>query len=140
MRVKSSVFEVDGIRYVGIMITSNYDAITNKKVNINVKRNESGSSGGLMLSLAIYSKLTGNDLTKGDKIIGTGTIDMKGNVGTISGVKYKLIGAVKKKAKVFLCPEENYEEAIRIKEEKKYNIDIVKVNTFEEAINYLKER
>ena len=140
MKVRSSLKTIEDKKYVGIMLTTNYEVITDKKINVNVKRNESGSSGGLMLTLAIYSKLTGNDYTKGDKIIGTGTIDMNGNVGAISGVKYKLIGAVKKKAKVFLCPKENYEEAINIKNEKNYDIDIVSVDTFEDAINYLKGR
>ena len=122
------------------MITPNYDVITDMNIDINMKRNESGSSGGLMLALSLYSKMSGEDLTKGDKIIGTGTIDMEGNVGEIAGVKYKLIGAVKNNAKVFLCPEENYSEAINIAKERKYNIDIVSVKTFEDAINYLRKR
>lgn len=140
MKVKSSINLIDGRKYIGVMITPNYDVISDKNININMKRNESGSSGGLMLSLSLYSKLSGEDLTKGDKIIGTGTIDNNGNVGEIAGVKYKLIGAVKNNAKVFLCPKNNYEEAINIVKSKNYNIDIVSVSTFEEAINYLRGR
>ena len=73
------------------------------------------------MAISIYDKLTGENLSKGDKIIGTGTIDMDGSVGEIGGVKYKLIGAVNNHAKVFICPTANYEEAMNIAKEKKYN-------------------
>ena len=90
-----------------------------------------------MTSLAIYTKLTGIDLLKGRKIVGTGTIDSNGNVGEIGGVKYKLKGAVTNDADIFMVPEENYEEAIKIKNEKNYDIDIVKVENLHSAIEYL---
>ena len=92
------------------------------------------------MALAIYDNLVSDDLTSGDKIIGTGTIDKDGNVGEIGGVKYKLIGAVNNKAKVFLCPKENYQEAISIASSKNYDIIIKSVETLDEAVSYLKER
>ena len=65
--------------------------------------------------------------------------DINGNVGEISGIKYKLIGAVNKHADIFLVPEgENYEEAKKVKKEKGYDIDLVPVETFDEALKYLK--
>ena len=92
-----------------------------------------------MLTLAIYSHLNQIDLTDGKTIVGTGTIDINGNVGEISGIKYKLIGAVNKHADIFLVPEgENYEEAKKVKKEKGYDIDLVPVETFDEALKYLK--
>ncbi|MBQ9011957.1 MAG: PDZ domain-containing protein, partial [Bacilli bacterium] len=92
----------------------------------------------LMMSLAVYSYLNKIDLTSGKKIVGTGTIDTLGNVGEISGVKYKLIGAVKSKADVFLVPSgENYKEALKIKEKNNYKIKIVPIKTFDEALTYL---
>ena len=69
--------------------------------------------------------------------MGTGTIDEYGNVGEIGGVKYKLMGAVKDKADVFLVPKDNYEEAMEVKEEKDYDIEIVSVEKLVDAINYL---
>lgn len=91
-----------------------------------------------MTSLAIYSYLNKVDLTGGRKIAGTGTIEENGMVGAISGVKYKLIGAVNNKADVFLVPEgENYDEAKKIKEDRGYEIDVIAVETFEEALKYL---
>ena len=54
-------------------------------------------------------------------------------------MKYKLIGAVKNKADIFLVPNgKNYEEAIKIKKEKNYDIKIVGVSTLKDAINELK--
>lgn len=140
IKIKSSIYEIEDKKYLGVMITPNYEIETNPKIDISIKNNESGPSGGFMLALGIYSKLTGEDLTKGDKIIGTGTIDMNGNIGEIGGVKYKVIGAYKNNAKLFLCPKENYEEASNIVKERNYDIEVVSVETFEDAIKYLKER
>lgn len=127
-------------KIMGVIIVPNYEITTNPEITFKDNSNESGPSGGLMMALTIYDKLTVEDLTKGDKIIGTGTISMDGTVGVIGGIKYKLIGAVKKHAKVFLCPEENYEEAISVAQANNYDIEIVKVKTFNDALNYLRSR
>ena len=89
------------------------------------------------MSLAIYNSLVEEDITKGKTVVGTGTIDIDGNVGAIGGVKYKLIGAVKNKADVFLVPKDNYEEAIEVKNEKGYDITILSVDTLSDAIESL---
>lgn len=92
-----------------------------------------------MTTLYIYNSLIDEDLTKGKIVAGTGSIDINGNIGEIGGVKYKLIGAVKEKADIFFVPYENYEEAIRVKKENNYDIDIILVNKLEDAVNYLKK-
>ena len=126
---------------VGAIVTEIFDVESTKKVNFNFKDRESGSSGGLMLTLTIYSHLNEIDLTDGKTIVGTGTIDINGNVGEISGIKYKLIGAVNKGADVFLVPVgENYEDAKKLKEERNYDIELVPVATFEEALKYLENQ
>ena len=119
---------------LGISVIKIYDC---KNVKFNFKNNESGGSGGLMIALSIYDKLIKTDLTGGKKIAGTGTIDIKGNIGEISGVSYKLIGAAKNKADIFFVPKENYNEALVTKNKNKLNIEIVEVNTFDDALNYL---
>ena len=119
---------------LGISVIKIYDC---KNVKFDFKNNESGGSGGLMIALSIYDKLIKTDLTGGKKIAGTGTIDIKGNNGDISGVSYKLIGAAKNKADIFFVPKENYNEALVTKNENKLNIEIVEVNTFDDALNYL---
>lgn len=126
----------DGLK-IGILFLTTYEYVTDPKIEIKTKSSESGSSGGLMLSLAIYNSLVEEDITKGLKIVGTGTIDQLGNVGEIDGVKYKILGAEKNKADLFLCPVENYDEAIKAKQEYNLDIDIRKVSTFDEALDIL---
>ena len=135
---KATLIDVNGEPKVGAVITETFDVKSNKEVKFNFQDRESGSSGGLMLALTIYSHLNEIDLTDGKTIVGTGTIDADGNVGEISGVKYKLIGAVNKGADVFLVPKgENYDDAKKLKKERGYDIDLVPVETFEEALKYL---
>ena len=119
------------------MLITTYEYDANPDVKVKSKSSEAGSSGGLMMTLTIYNKLVEQDITKGKKIVGTGTIDINGNVGEIGGVKYKLIGAVKNKADIFICPEENYEEAISVAKEKDYDIKIISAKTFDEVITKL---
>lgn len=127
---------IDGIK-IGVSIVNTYEYAENPKVTIKSKSSEAGSSGGLMMSLTIYNQLVKEDITKGKKIVGTGTIDIDGNVGVIGGVKYKLIGAVKNKADVFICPEDNYKEAIKVAKEKKYKIKIISAKTFDDVLEKL---
>ncbi len=128
----------DGMK-IGVSLLTTYEYTTAPEVSITSKASEAGSSGGLMMSLTIYNSLVPEDITDGKKIVGTGTIDIDGNVGEIGGVKYKLIGAVKNDADVFICPEENYEEAIEVALDKDYDIPIISVSTFLEAIEALEE-
>ena len=65
---------------------------------------------------------------------------MSGNVGEISGVKYKLAGAVKKDADIFIVPTANYKEAIKLKNENNYNIEIIEADTLENVIEKLKQK
>ena len=138
---KATLIDVNGEPKVGTIITETFDVKSNKEVKFNFQDRESGSSGGLMLALTIYSHLNEIDLTDGKTIVGTGTIDINGNVGEISGIKYKLIGAVNKHADVFLVPVgENYEDAKKIKKERGYDIDLVPIETFEDALKYLENQ
>ena len=93
-----------------------------------------------MSTLQIYNTLISEDITKGDVIAGTGTIELDGTVGEISGVKYKLIGAVKNGADVFIAPSNNYKEALQVKEENNYDIEIIEATTFKEVVEKLKNR
>lgn len=126
----------DGVK-AGVALTVTYNYQEEPEASITMKQSESGPSGGLMMSLAIYNSLVDEDITKGKTVVGTGTIDIDGNVGAIGGVKYKLIGAVKNKADVFLVPKDNYEEAIEVKNEKGYDITILAVDTLSDAIESL---
>ena len=136
--VMATVKEGEGYKVTGVSVSTIYEYDTNPKVELNFKESEGGPSGGLMLTLAIYDKLTKGDLTNGLKIVGTGTISSDGTVGEIGGVKYKLNGAVKAKADLFLVPKgDNYKEALKEKEEHDYDIEIKAIGTFDEAVEYL---
>jgi PDZ domain-containing protein len=72
-----------------------------------------GPSAGLMFALGIYDRLTPGDLTGGQIVAGTGTIDDDGTVGPIGGIQQKLIAAREHGATWFLTPAGNYDDAKR---------------------------
>ena len=138
VNVKSKLFKSNDRVVVGVSISELKNIETEKKVEYVFEDNESGSSRGLMCALDIYNKITEFDLTKGKIISGTGTIDEKGKVGAISGVKYKLLGAYKNKASLFIVPKDNYEEALEVKEKEKLNIDLYSADNLHDVVEFLK--
>lgn len=136
--IDTNVYTKDGKKIIGVYLQEVSEYETDPKVEVKFKSKESGPSAGLITTLSIYDKLTKVDLTKGLKIAGTGTIEVDGAIGEIGGVKYKLAGAVKNKADVFLVPNgDNYEESVKLKKNNKYKIKIIGVSTIEEAIEKL---
>lgn len=130
--------ENEGKTMVGVMIETETELKSSPEVKFKFKKNEMGPSGGLMTALKIYDMLTSEDVTKGYKISGTGTISKNGEVGEIGGIKYKLAGAVRNKSQVFICPSENYDECEKEKNKNKYNIILIKGDTFDNVLNKLK--
>ena len=134
---KTLNIKLDKDKILGVAMITNYEYELPEELNINFRNGEGGSSGGLILTLGIYSEITGIDILKGRNIAGTGTIDIEGNIGEIDGVKYKIAGAVKDKMDVVLVSPHNYEEAKKVVKENNYDIELVEVSTFKEAIEYL---
>ena len=124
---------------IGAVIVLDLDYKLDPDIDLKFKVSESGSSGGMMLALSIYSKISGEDLVRGRNIAGTGTIDMVGNVGEIDGIKYKIMGAYKDNIDIVLVPSANYKEAVKVKKKYDYDMEIVKVDTFSDVIEYLKK-
>jgi len=131
--------EINQDKKIGVVIVTDYEYELDPNIKINFSKSESGSSGGMMLTLNIYTNIIDEDIIKGRKIAGTGTIDEYGNVGEIGGVKYKIIGASKDDIDIIFVPEKNYKEAIEVKEKYDYDMKIISIKTFDEVINYLKE-
>ena len=128
-----------GKKITGIYISMINTYKTLPKVDIKFRNSESGSSGGLIETLDIYNKLVKEDITKGMKIAGTGEIDSNGNVLPIGEVKYKLLGASRKNADIFIVPNgENYKTCMKVKKDKNLKIKIIGVSTFKEALAKLK--
>ena len=137
--VEVGVREEDSVKMIGAVIVMDLDYKLDPDIDLKFKASESGSSGGMMLALSIYSKISGEDLVRGRNIAGTGTIDMVGNVGQIDGIKYKIMGAYKDNIDIVLVPSDNYKEAIKVKKKYGYDMKIVKVDTFSDVIDYLKK-
>lgn len=138
MKTNCRIYEEDKKKLFGValQVVKEYD--TDPKTDIKFNNGESGPSGGLIVTLEIYNRLVNEDITNSLKIAGTGTVDDNGNVGSIGGVRYKLIGAAAGDADVFLVPNgKNYEEAIKVKKEKKLDIDVIGVDTVSNAIDKL---
>ena len=99
-----------------------------------------GPSAGLMFALEIYNQLTETDLTKGYAIAGTGEINEDGSVGAIGGIKQKVVAANRAGADMFFAPVAggNAEEAKEAASDIRTDMEIVPVETFRDAVEYLK--
>ncbi|TJY42396.1 PDZ domain-containing protein [Cohnella pontilimi] len=104
-----------------------------------------GPSAGLMMSLEIIAQLSGEDLTHGYRIAGTGTIEESGKVGQIGGIQYKLMAADKEKADYFLVPYDkeqgllNWKDAEKTVKNLKLNVKLVPVSTLKEALDFVRK-
>ena len=136
--IKSKILLEDNTKVIGVVIITEYDYDIDPEINVKFKKTESGASGGLMLTLTIYNAISDEDIIKGRNIAGTGTISPDGTVGEIDGIKYKIMGAAQDKMDIVFVPSANYDEAIKTKGKYNYDINIIKVDTFDEAVEYLK--
>ena len=134
MNIKNTInnMKISGYSY--------YDISDNASPKFTIKEtNVGGPSGGLLQTLAIYNSLVDQDITKGLKIAGTGTIDGNGKVGAIGGIKQKIHTANDDDMDIFLCPEENYKEALEAYNTiKNSKMKLYMVRTFEDALEVLK--
>ncbi|WP_231121806.1 YlbL family protein [Motilibacter peucedani] len=89
-----------------------------------------GPSAGMMFALGIIDKLTPGELTGGQFVAGTGTIDDSGKVGPIGGIQQKLAGARAAGARWFLAPADNCGETHGVVPK---GLRVVKVSTLKEA-------
>ena len=105
------------------------------EVDINTG-NVGGPSAGMMMALNVYNLLTEIDITAGNKIAGTGTIEIDGSVGPVGGVKQKVIAAKKANASLILVPTANFSEANIYSDE---NTSIIAVDSFKEALDVISD-
>jgi PDZ domain-containing protein len=119
---------------IGIAIASaGFDFKPPFPVSIVTQKISGGPSAGLMFTLTIYNALSLEDLTGGREIAGTGTINLDGTVGPIGGVKQKVAAAEGVGAGYFLCPIENYDDALSVAR----HIKVIKIGTAQQAIEFL---
>ena len=132
---------------IGIQLVEHVKVTTKPELKIDAGA-IGGPSAGLMFTLTSYETFTQQDLAKGHKIAGTGTISPKGKVGAIGGVDKKVVAADRAGAEVFFAPtdtsqlekaDSNYQVAKRTAKQIKTKMKIVPVATFEDALHYLQK-
>jgi Lon-like protease len=109
-----------------------------------------GPSAGFMFALEIYGLLLPEDLTKGYKIAGTGTISPEGKIGVIGSIRHKVAAADREGADVFFTPKDwvpqegdssqpvrNASEAQKEAGKLHSKMKVVAVDTLQDAILYL---
>ncbi len=103
-------------------------------VTIVTQKISGGPSAGLMFTLTVYNALSSQDLTGGRIIAGTGTVNLDGTVGPIGGVKQKVAAAEAAGAVYFLCPVDNYADAVSVAQ----HIKVIKIVTVGQAVEFLR--
>ena len=98
-----------GVPFVGIMV----DTYTKAPFTIAFELSRvGGPSAGTVFAVALIDKLTPGDMTGGEHIVGTGTIDADGYVGGIGGIAQKMVSAKRAGGTLFLAPAENCPDVI----------------------------
>lgn len=134
--------DIDNRIGMGVSLVTDRHVTVSPKVNFS-SGNIGGPSAGLMFSLEIYDQLTEEDLTKGFDIAGTGEVDYNGNVLRIGGIDKKVIAADREGCDIFFAPNEggaedsNYRLAKKTANEIGTEMEIVPVDTFDDALDYL---
>ena len=100
--------ESQGAPVLGIGAGMDYTFPFDVKIQLN---NVGGPSAGQMFALGIIDKLTPGMLNGGRKVAGTGTIDNRGVIGPIGGIRQKMYAARQSGgASYFLAPASNCDE------------------------------
>lgn len=99
------------------------------------ENNVVGASAGLIFALEIYDELSSEDLAQGRTIAGTGTLNAFGTVGGIEGIRFKIVGAERAGASVFLMPRENWDEV----KDMTTSMRLIPVDNFKDALRALRK-
>lgn len=116
---------------IGITLTTEYDFPFDVHIQLD---NVGGPSAGMMFALGIVDELTPGELTGGNDIAGTGTIDATGAVGPIGGIRQKLYGARDAGADYFLAPASNCDEVVG---HIPNGLQVISTSTLEESLDAL---
>jgi ATP-dependent Lon protease len=91
-----------------------------------------GPSTGVAMVTAIVSVMTGIPVRR--DLAMTGEITLRGRVWPITGLKEKLLAALRGGIKTVLIPEENAKDLVEIAESIKGGLDIVAVSRMDEVL------
>lgn len=102
-------------------------------VDLTIDPSVIGDSAGLMMALAVFDRVTADDLM-GDRVVaGTGVIDGAGTVTTVWGVQEKMAAAEAAGAEIFLLPTANCGDTVGVAR----GLRVVAVGTLQDAIDAL---
>jgi PDZ domain-containing protein len=119
---------------IGVLLDNN-EPIVEFPVEVVIdSQNIGGPSAGMMFTLQIIDQLTDGEITKGERIAGTGTISRDGTVGSIGGVKQKVHGAIDAGARAVLVPAGNFDDAVEAAGD---DIEVVRVEVIDDAVAFL---
>ena len=136
--IYAKIITKDDKKSLGISVDDTYEAPkTTPECKIVENYKSIGPSGGAMTALSIYDRITDGDITRGKRIVGTGTIDINGNIGAVGGLNEKIVTAINYEVDIFFVGSYNYEEALASYNLHKATFDLVKVETFSDIIEYL---
>ncbi len=125
----------ENIPYLGIYIQTLYwEPVIPIEITMDTGK-IGGPSAGLMFVLEIMNQVLPGDITGGNDIAGTGTIDLNENVGRVGGIAQKVIAAEKAGIDYFFIPEGNYEEAKKTAQK----IELVPVSNLDEVLDFLEK-
>lgn len=122
---------LEKVPMIGILISRSYDFPIEVEIAL---ENVGGPSAGLMFTLGIVEKLTENEITRGQIVAGTGTINAEGEIGPVGGIRHKMLGAKQDGAVWFLAPEGNCPDLIGFIPD---NLQVVPVSSVSGAIRAL---
>lgn len=89
-----------------------------------------GPSAGLGLALAIVDLVTPGELTGGQRVAVTGTLERDGRVGSVGGIPQKVRAAEAAGARLLLVPKPNLADALAASR----TIEVVAVESFSSAL------
>jgi len=93
-----------------------------------------GPAAGLMYALGVYNALCTEDITRGHRIAGAGTLRLSGAVGPVDGIRLKVQAAEAGGAEYFLTPADQAAAA----QAAARKMEVIPVRTFDEALDALR--
>ncbi|MCL6429602.1 MAG: PDZ domain-containing protein [Anaerolineae bacterium] len=134
LRVLRGPLDTEGPVLGAVTVTRGLDCRAPLEIKVDGGPLSGGPSGGLIYALGIYNALATEDITRGHRVAGAGTLRLNGTVGPTGGVPLKVRAAEDAGAEYFLVPAEDEAAARAAANE----MEIIPVHTFRGALEALK--
>ena len=130
----------DGRPLIGVQMQDTRIVTIPNDIKIDFETNDiGGPSAGLAFTLTLIDRLSAGDLTGGNKVAVTGTIDVDGNVGAIGGLQSKASAVQQAGAKYFIVPTNQGAADIAAAQAAAPGVEIIPVSTLDEALAALEK-